>query len=143
MGNSIYTTSLLPCVWGASYGDINYNLREVFNWTNKFFYHPDDSSQVSSGIASLSKSNHIDMDIIPGNITRLPVTPQDDWQHSTQGSVWLYPHDRQKVLVHPNLTADYKVAAHGHPGDFSEVLVVTDGHHLLLMLPEATGWGIY
>jgi len=127
MGNSIYTTSLLPCVWGASYGDINYNLREVFNWTNKFFYHPDDSSQVSSGIASLSKSNHIDMDIIPGNITRLPVTPQDDWQHSTQGSVWLYPHDRQKVLVHPNLTADYKVAAHGHPGDFSEVLVVTDG----------------
>lgn len=127
MGNSIYTTSLLPCVWGASYGDINYNLLEVFNWTNVFFYKPDDSSQISSGIASLSKDSYIDMDVTPGNITRLPIIPKDDWQHSTQGSVWLYSHNRQQVSVYPKLTADYKVAPHGHPGDSSEVLVVTNG----------------
>ena len=126
MGMSIYTTSLLPCVWGASYGNINYNLKEVFNWTNVFSYTPDHRSQISSGIASLSSdTGSVDMHVAPGNITALPIKPVDDWQQSTQGSVRLYPYDKE-VSVYPNLTADYKVALHGHPGESSQVLIVTD-----------------
>ena len=126
MGTSIYTTSLLPCVWGASYGNISYNLREVFNWTNVFSYTPDDRMQISSGIARLSSSiGSVNMDVAPGNITALPINPVDDWQHTTQGSVWLYPRNKM-VSVYPNLTADYKVALHGQPGESSQVLIVTD-----------------
>ena len=127
MGRSIYTTSLLPCVWGASYGNINYNLEDVFNWTNVFSYTPDHRSQISSGIASLSSdTGSVDMHVAPGNISALPIKPVDDWQQITQGSVWLYSHNYKEVSVHPNLTADYKVALHGHPGESSQVLIVTD-----------------
>ena len=125
MGISIYTTSLLPCVWGASYGKINYNLREVFNWTNIFHYTPDDQMQISSGIASLSSDISVDLDVAPGNITALPITPVDDWQHRAQGSVRLYPRNKN-ISAYPDLTADYKVAWHGHPGESSQVLIVTD-----------------
>lgn len=126
MGMSIYTTSLLPCVWGASYGNINYNLKEVFNWTNVFSYTPDNRAQISSGIASLSSdSSGVDMDVTPGNITALPIHPVDDWQQKTQGSVRLYPRNKN-VSVYPNLTADYKVVLHGRPGKSSQVLIVTD-----------------
>ena len=40
-GNSIYTTSLLPCMWGDVSGPLNTSLslaREVFRWRNVFEY---------------------------------------------------------------------------------------------------------
>ena len=127
IGKSIYTTSLLPCVWGASYGTINYSFREVFNWTNVFSYAPDDQLQISSGIASLSSKNDVNMNIVPGNVTALPINPLDDQHHEAQGSVWLYSiSGKKEVSVYPNLTADYKVSSHGHPGKSSQILVVTD-----------------
>ena len=127
MGNSIYTTSLLPCVWGASYGTINYSFKEVFNWTNVFSYAPDDQLQISSGIASLSLKTEVNMSIVPGNVTGLPIYPLDDRHQRTQGSVWLYSiSGKREVSVYPNLTADYKVTSQGHPGKTSQILVVTD-----------------
>ena len=124
MGNSIYTTSLLPCDWGASYGTTNNSLREVFNWTNVFSYAPDDQAQISSGIASLSSI--IYMNIVPGNVTALPINPLDDRHQRTQGSVWLYLISGGKeVSVYPNLTADYKVTLCGHPGKTSQILMIT------------------
>ena len=126
MGRSIYTTSLVPCAWGASYGNINYNLKKVFKWKN-FTYVPDNCTQISSGIASFSQSNHtsVNVYVAPGNITRLPVYPVDDWDSATKGSSWLYSYNT-KVSVYPNLTADYKVAAKGRPEESAEVLMVTD-----------------
>lgn len=148
MGHSIYTTSLLPCAWGASYGNIKYSLSEVFKWTN-FTYTPDDQSQISSGIASLSSQPSVNMDIAPGNITRLlnDNYPLDDWNHNTQGSVWLFSYNKE-VSVYPNLTADYKAAARGHPGESAEVLVVTNSarnvsltiHMTLKQCPPGYKW---
>ena len=127
IGHSIYTTSLLPCVWGASYGNIDYNLERVLNWTNVFSYTPDNYLQISSGIASLlpNTQSSVDMEVAPGNTSQLPVKPLDDGHHDTQGSVWLYSSNRQ-VTVNTKLTADYKVAFYGHPGYSSQVVVLTD-----------------
>ena len=123
MGNSIYTTSLLPCAWGASYGSINYTLNEVFNWNN-FSYTPENDTQISSGIASLTSTSK-DVNVVPGNFTFLPINPKDDRNHNTQGSVWLYSFKKQ-VSVSPKLTADYKTTPKGKPGDHAQVLIVTD-----------------
>ena len=126
MGNSIYTTSLLPCVWNASYGTTNNSTREVFNWTNVFSYTPDDQLQISSGIASLSLNTEVNMNIVPGNVTALPIYPLDDRHQGTQGSVWLYTISGEKeVSVYPSLTADYKVTLYGHPGNTSQIMMVT------------------
>ena len=48
-GKSIYTTSLLPCIWGDVSGPLNTSLslaREVFRWLNVFEY---DNCSVSAG----------------------------------------------------------------------------------------------
>ena len=47
-GNSIYTTSLLPCMWGDISGPLNTSLslaREVFRWLNVFEYDNGNCSQ--------------------------------------------------------------------------------------------------
>ena len=138
MGNSIYTTSLVPCAWGASYGNISYNLKNVFKWKN-FKYTPDDDTQISSGIANLSQSNStiVHVNITPGNITKLPINPVDDWSNPTQGSVWLYSYNKN-VTLYPNLTADYKVAAKGHPNESVEVLMVTDSSRNVSLILNIT-----
>ena len=134
MGNSIYTTSLLPCVWGASYGDINYSLNEVFNWTDStvFSYTPKNYSQISSGIASLRlnlstniTNGVLSVNVVPGKFTNLNITASDDSNHNTQGSVWVYSLNKN-VSVSPKLTADYKTIPKGKPGCPARVLIVTD-----------------
>ena len=50
-GNSIYTTSLLPCMWGDVNGPLNTSLslaREVFRWINVFEY--DNCSQSAGDV---------------------------------------------------------------------------------------------
>ena len=127
MGNSIFTTSLLPCAWGASYGKIDYTLEQVFNWTGVFSYTPNDHTQISSGIANLSNVSVVmPINVAPGNVTQLPVSPTDDRKHTTQGTVWLHPFNKQ-VSLHPSLTTDYMVTPQGHPGESSQVLIVTTG----------------
>ena len=134
LGLAIYTTSLLPCVWGASYGNLDYNLAQVFNWTNVFYYTPNENRQVASDIASLKlsetgqrdRSNQLPpFSAAPGNTSFLPINPLDDWGHPTQGSVWLYS-GNDNVTMYPNLTADYKVYSKGLPGSQTQVLLVTN-----------------
>ena len=157
LGPAIYTTSLLPCVWGASYGNLDYNLAQVFNWTNIFTYTPNENKQIASDIAYFKSSEtgqRLDgseqlppFSTAPGNISLLPINPVDDWGHSTQGSIWLYSKS-ENVTMYPNLTADYKVSSNGLPGSQTRVLLVTNSPRnvsyvlnvLLQQCPPGYGW---
>ena len=113
-------------MWGASYGNLDYSLAQVFNWTNVFYYTPDKNNQIASDIAYFKsgKSNQR-LDETEQLLPFSTIDPVDDWGHPAQGSIWLYSNNAN-VTMHPNLTADYKVYSNGLPGSQTQVLLVTN-----------------
>ena len=76
--NSIYATSLLPCLWGSVYGSVEANASEVFCWNDTVWNyatgHCEDQVQTSAA-RFIDQSN---MTIIPGKLYALPVIMIDD-----------------------------------------------------------------
>ena len=52
-GLSIFATTLLSCEWGATFGDLNFTLLNVLNWTTLFSYNPSDSNTIATEVAKM------------------------------------------------------------------------------------------
>ena len=80
--NSIFTTTVLPCLWGRVYGQASIgNLsQDVFCWSNKWNYDNSNcSEQIKTDPAHLRKSENV-LKVIPGKNTPLKITVYDDQQ---------------------------------------------------------------
>ena len=118
--NSIYTTSLLPCIWPKS------SNQELNIISDTFCGHPwifDDNAscktEISTGPSDLQLPNlHTSIKAVPGWKTELPVTAVDDYDHVIQTVLTAVPltsGDGGNIGV-SNLTkyiADNKIIVHG------------------------------
>uniref|UniRef100_A0A1X7U859 Uncharacterized protein n=1 Tax=Amphimedon queenslandica TaxID=400682 RepID=A0A1X7U859_AMPQE len=84
--NAIYATSLLPCIWGGSYGNATYDTRsdKVFCWDKSRWVY-DENTTCESQILSSPKI-HKDESVIysnkPGQPFSLNISLQDELGHS-------------------------------------------------------------
>ena len=82
--NSIFTTSILPCIWGGSYGPDYANASKLFCWNENWIYNgssSDCSDQINTafGIFKLTYNN---ITIIPGQRGELGVALYDDFDRN-------------------------------------------------------------
>ena len=93
--NSIFTTTILPCIWGGAYGpayDPNNNTH-VFCWNDRWIYNGSTSNrscsdQIATASGEYSKSSYT-MSVIPGARENLPIQMRDDFNRNTTGRIVL------------------------------------------------------
>ena len=86
--NSIFTTSILPCIWGGAYRstyDPNNNT-QVFCWNDHWIYNDSTSDhscsdQIETAAGKYSQSNYV-MSVIPGDRENLPIQMTDDFNRT-------------------------------------------------------------
>ena len=83
-GNSIYTTTLLPCIWTASNAS-RYNLSEATKnlFSSPPFHYPHSSSKSENHSEIATAASHFildstDVHVFPGQLKRLPINITDD-----------------------------------------------------------------
>ena len=86
--NSIYTTTLLPCVWGSANGPYSptegLNTTEVFCWNSTHWKYPNSNDNCSNEIETapaMFNSTTYSMNTFPGQRNLLPVSMTDDLGH--------------------------------------------------------------
>ena len=96
--NSIYTSTLLPCIWGGAFGNSDYNMHEVnktFCWNNKWKYkvHHDVYTSCTRQISSAPsyyQSIEANYTTVPGKTIKLNLTVFDDLKHNvTKTSIFI------------------------------------------------------
>ena len=114
-GSSIFVTTLLSCAWGTSFGDLNFNLLNVLNWT-QFSYNPSDSYTIATEVSKITlEMNMIEtIEIIPGKHTKLPITTVDDKGNNISRSLWLVS-DSNSVQVSSQITDNSTITLQGKP----------------------------
>ena len=78
--NSIYATSLLPCLWGTVYGSVEANASKVFCWNSTVWRYSSGSckSEVQISPAKFKSTNPAKLIVYPGMDYTLPVVVLDD-----------------------------------------------------------------
>ena len=86
--NSIFTSSILPCVWGGANGPayVPNNNTKVFCWNKHWIYNDSTSNhycsdQIETAAGVYSQSSYT-MSIIPGDREGLPIQMTDDFNRS-------------------------------------------------------------
>ena len=76
--NSIYATSLLPCLWGSVYGSVEANASEVFCWNDTVWNYTTSNCEDQIQTSAARFTEQSELTVIPGKIHTLPVTMVDD-----------------------------------------------------------------
>ena len=132
-GTSIFATTLLSCAWGASFGDLNFNLLKVLNWT-QFTYSPSDTNTIATEVSKINIHVNISTpaEIIPGKYSKLPITTVDDKGNSITRSLWLVSNNESVLQVSQNLTDNSSIILRGMPNNNVEFIqIVTDGSRIV------------
>ena len=129
-GSSIFAITLLSCAWGASFGDLNFNLLKVLNWTH-FSYHPD-TNAIATEVSKINYdiNSSTPAEIIPGKRTTLPITTVDDKGNDISRSLWLVSNNTS-VKVSSQITDDSTINLQGMPNSEASVQIVTDSSRVI------------
>lgn len=78
--NSIYATSLLPCLWGTVYGSVEANVSKVFCWNSTVWNYSSGSCarEIQISPAKFNDTKPAKLFVYPGMDYRLPVVVLDD-----------------------------------------------------------------
>lgn len=77
--NSIYTTSLLTCLWGGAYGSTEESAKKTFCWKTWHYSSDNCTTEIATSPAMFSKNNSAYyLSIIPGRREDLPISMYDD-----------------------------------------------------------------
>ena len=131
-GASIFATTLLSCAWGASFGNLNFNLRTVLVWSN-FHYVPLNNNTIATEISKIEMKVSVTApaEIIPGKSSKLPITTVDDKGNNITRSLWLISNNK-RVQVSQNLTDDSFITLQGAPNKIIEYIeIVTDNSRIV------------
>ena len=135
-GSSIFATTLLSCAWGTSYGDLDFNLRNVLNGSH-FLYILSKSDAIANIIAteastiSLNKNTRMPIEIIPGKHSKLPITTVDDKGNTIIRSLWLVSNNSNSVQVSSPITDDSTINLQGKPNIEASIEIVTDSSRVI------------
>ena len=110
--NSIYSSSISPCLWGRAFGDVSKLLvDEVFCWNTEdeihWDYGPNTTnetckSQILTGVSSFSESSLPRyLNVTPGKLTPMNLTGKDDQGEDVTQNLILHAYSNsQGVSVH-------------------------------------------
>ena len=132
-GSSIFATTLLSCAWGASFGDLNFNLLRVLNWTS-FSYNPSDSNAIATEASKINvDTSSTPAEITPGKHSKLPITTVDDKGKDIIRSLWLIPSNKSNKNVHVpwQLTYNSTIFLQGMPNSKASVQIITDNSRVI------------
>ena len=127
-GTSIFATTLLSCAWGASFGDLNFTLSNVLNWT-QFSYNPSDTNTIATEVSRINTSAAA-ANIIPGKQTPLPITTVDDKGNNISRSLWLVS-NTTRVQVSSQITDSSAINLQGIPNSEASIQIVTDSSRVI------------
>ena len=127
-GTSIFATTLLSCAWGASFGDLNFTLSNVLNWT-QFSYNPSDTNTIATEVSRINTSAAA-ANIIPGKQTPLPITTVDDKGNNISRSLWLVS-NTARVQVSSQITDSSAINLQGMPNSEASIQIVTDSSRVI------------
>ena len=129
INNSIYASTVLPCIWGGAYGSSEYDSdQSVFCWNNnwQYFYSPNVLAPCVSQISTApSKYTHIKTTYqsFPGQEVNLNVSFDDDLKNTISNQAILIAHMNNTdnaTFEGTDLNYDYiahkKIELHGKPG---------------------------
>ena len=130
-GSSIFATTLLSCAWGASFGDLNFNLLNVLNWRH-FSYHPSDTNAIATEVSKigLEMNTSMPIEIIPGKYSKLPITTVDDKGNNISRSLWLVSNN-SSVQVSSQITDNSTINLQGIPNSEASIEIVTDSSRVI------------
>ena len=108
-GDSIFVTTLLPCIWDGLPGQTNVNrssIKQVLYWNGTFDYgHSNLTFEVSTEPLDIEKTS-MDVVVPPGKLFDLNISPTDDkMSHTTAVFLVQTDNDNNSVSVDP--TSDY------------------------------------
>ena len=120
--NSIYATSVQPCLLGGSYGpsgDSNgTGVGQIFCWTENWDYEQSDcSNEISSAPASFTVSGMCySMSAFPGRVTEAPIRVLDDFGRPiTEPQVFGLQGESTNALADSTYVSDGKIKVFGSP----------------------------
>ena len=120
--NSIYATSVQPCLLGGSYGpsgDSNdTGVGQIFCWTENWDYEQSDcSNEISSAPASFTVSGmRYNMSAFPGRVTETPIRVLDDFGRPiTEPQVFGLQGESTNALADSTYVSDDKIKVFGSP----------------------------
>ena len=155
IGNSIFVTTLLPCIWDGLPGQSNVDqssIKEVLYWNGTFDYgHSNLTFEISTEPLYIEETN-INVLIPPGKLFDLNITPTDDkMDHTTAVFLVQTDYDNNSVSVDPttNYTSNGTVRLRGWPSTSFDLKLQTVGVRPLLVTFKATlgdcppGYDIY
>ncbi|XP_065912578.1 uncharacterized protein [Dysidea avara] len=123
IGSSIFTTTLLPCAWGASFGNLTLSLSKVLNW-HQFNYTPNDVHQIATDVSVIHVMNN-EVKAIPGKYTILPINTTDDRGNRIERSLWLMSQG-DNVNLTWSLTASSTINVYGNRSQNTTIQLTTD-----------------
>ena len=132
-GSSIFATTLLSCAWGASFGDLDFNLLKILN-ESQFI---SKSDTIANAIAteaskiSLKANTSMPIKIIPGKYSTLPIATVDDKGNHIIRSLWLVSNDSNSVQISSPITDDSTINLQGKPNSEASIEIVTDSSRLI------------
>ena len=133
--NSIYTTSLLTCLWGAASGSAVKSVNATFCWGSKWHYASKDCvREIATSPAVFNQDSTYHLNVIPGKRETLPITMHDDrgkdvtnqtvfFARTIRGSVEI---DSSSQYISNNL-----IELHGTPTTRATILLETANPRVL------------
>ena len=116
---SIYTSSLIPCVWGGEKGPYNPDdVGETFCWTNLWYYDHDCKDEIAT-TPVIFEENHYNATIIPGERKKLDIKMYDDLRARTKGILVLIATSENSTIatVDQIYISDNTLMLSGQPGN--------------------------
>ena len=105
--NSIYTTSLLPCVWPS--GGFSLPLMNKTFCSHPFTFDGNTScvDEISTGPSSLTVKSFF-IEAVPGQITKIPVTAQNDFGNNIPSVITATPYAvKDRTMIGVNNSTEY------------------------------------
>ena len=119
--NSIYATSLLPCLWGTVYGSFEANTSRVFCWNDTVWNYASGTCEyeIETSPARFDRTKSLyNITVYPGKVHHLPVTMLDD-RHMDVTNTTVFTASSLSNNLEIDSTAEYisdnNIKLHGKP----------------------------
>ncbi len=126
--NSIYTTTVLPCLWGGTYGPSSVSSDNVFCWSTRWQYSSNCTREIQTDPAEFSRSSYT-MEIFPGQRTELPVVTTDDLKNlATRRTVFTAESLNKSIAILDSSSryiSDSEITLYGIPGKSTDIGLYT------------------
>ena len=114
--NSIYASSLLPCIWGGPQGKVvvGKDLKDVFCWSKKWVYETTKNCSQEITTAPYSCQMNSSYTAIPGKTLQIQATVRDETLHNiTDRTIFIAKIQKGNAHFRGGNSLDYTYISHG------------------------------